>query len=308
MSNQNNNDLYYIPPNFIEGGTLFGGMFKTRNVMEAGITATAVGIPVLSLDLTLTIRIIILCLTALPLGLFALIGFSGECLSSFIAGIIKFLRNRRVIQNTDAPPKRKKRSGKTLETPYINPAAEYLPIAKIENGIIYTKDHRYLKIIEVMPVNFLLRSAREQRNIIYAFISYLKISPVRIQFKVLTKRADLNKHTDIVRSEMNKESDPNCRMLQEDYLDLISKIGSKEATTRRFFIIFEYEQYGRRGNEEADAVSSLHTATRTATSYLKQCGNEVLAYENEDEFTVDVLYSIDHFMISMRILISYSIL
>ena len=65
MSNQNNNDLYYIPPNFIEGGTLFGGMFKTRNVMEAGITATAVGIPVLSLDLTLTIRIIILCLTAL---------------------------------------------------------------------------------------------------------------------------------------------------------------------------------------------------------------------------------------------------
>lgn len=292
MSNQNNNDLYYIPPNFIEGGTLFGGMFKTRNVMEAGIVAAAVGIPVLSLDLTLTIRIIILCVTALPLGLFALIGFSGECLSSFIAGIIKFLRNRRVIQKTDSPPKRKKKAGKMAESPYINPAAEYLPIAKIENGIIYTKDHRYLKIIEVMPINFLLRSAREQRNIIYSFISYLKISPVRIQFKVLTKRADLNKHIDIVRSEMEKESDPNCRLLQDDYLKLISKIGSKEATTRRFFIIFEYEQYGRRGNEEADAVSSLRTAARTATSYLKQCGNEVLSYENEDEFTVDVLYSI----------------
>ena len=292
MSNQNNNDLYYIPPNFIEGGTLFGGMFKTRNVVEAGIVAAAVGIPVLSLDLTLTIRIIILCVTALPLGLFALIGFSEECLSSFVAGIIQFLRNRRVIQKTESPPKRKRKAGKMVETPYINPAAEYLPIAKIENGIIYTKDHRYLKIIEVMPINFLLRSAREQRNIIYSFISYLKISPVRIQFKVLTKRADLNKHTDIVRSEMEKESDPNCRMLQEDYLELISKIGSKEATTRRFFIIFEYEQYGRRGNEEADAVSSLRTATRTATSYLKQCGNEVLSYENEDEFTVDVLYSI----------------
>lgn len=75
MSNQNNNDLYYIPPNFIEGSTLFGGMFKIRNVIEAGIVAVLVGVPVLSLNLSLTIRIIILCLTALPLALFALIGF-----------------------------------------------------------------------------------------------------------------------------------------------------------------------------------------------------------------------------------------
>lgn len=292
MSNQNSNDLYYIPPNFIEGGTLFGGMFKIRNVIEAGILAVAVGVPVLSLELTLTVRIIILCLTALPLALFALVGFSGECLSSFVMGIFKFLKNRRVIQKTDASPKKKKRPGKETESAYRNPAAEYLPIVKIENGIIYTKDHRYLKIIEVVPINFLLRSAREQRNIIYSFVSYLKISPVKIQFKVLSKRADLNKHTDIVRKEMDKEADPNCRMLQEDYLDLISKIGSREATTRRFFIIFEYEQYGRRGNEEADAVSSLHTATRTATSYLKQCGNDVLSVENEDEFTAEVLYSI----------------
>lgn len=30
-------DVYVIPPNFIEGGTLLGGMFKTRNVIEAGV-------------------------------------------------------------------------------------------------------------------------------------------------------------------------------------------------------------------------------------------------------------------------------
>lgn len=144
-----------------------------------------------------------------------------------------------------------------------------------------------------MPINFLLRSAREQRSIIYSFISYLKISPVKIQFKVLTKRADLNKHTDIVRREMETETDEGCRMLQEDYLNLIKRIGSKEATTLRFFIAFEYEQVGRRaGNEEADAISSLQIAARTAANYLKQCGNEVLMPENEDEFTVDVLYNI----------------
>ena len=342
---EEHHDTYIIPPNFIEGGTFFGGMFKIRNVIEAGILAVVAGVPVLSIHISLTARIIILCFTALPLALFGLLGVSGESLSTFIFAFFKWLKNRRIVgkveakkrkadkkvkrqipkkeekavenesilseivgvirkrsagkekakanETADKPKKETKKRRRTADSPFLNPVAEYLPVEKIENGIIYTKDHRYIKVIEVMPINFLLRSAREQRSIIYSFISYLKISPVKIQFKVLTKRADLNKHTDIVRREMESETDEGCRMLQEDYLRLINRIGSKEATTRRFFIAFEYEQVGRRGgNEEADAISSLQIAARTAANYLKQCGNEVLMPENEDEFTVDVLYNI----------------
>ena len=43
-------DVYVIPPNFIEGGTLLGGMFKTRNAIEASILAAVVGLPVLKLN------------------------------------------------------------------------------------------------------------------------------------------------------------------------------------------------------------------------------------------------------------------
>lgn len=328
-------DTYFIPPNFIEGGTLFGGMFKFRNVVEAGIFAVAFGIPLLLIPVSVTVRIILLCLTVLPLVLFALIGISGEPLSAYIFAFFKFLKNRRVVGKSEEKKKgqikkeepkesniehkstmfseilavvrkraaekekpQKQKRGKerprkqAAVSNYLNPCAEYLPIEKIENGIIYTKDHRYVKIIEVLPVNFLLRSAREQRSIIYSFISYLKISPVKIQFKVLTKQADINRHVEIVHREMERETDPHCRILQEDYLKLIGRLGSREATTRRFFIAFEYEAAGRRGaNEEADAVSSLQIAARTAVNYLKQCGNEVLTPENEDEFTVDVLYN-----------------
>lgn len=337
MKQPNEHDTYIIPPNFIEGGTLFGGLFKLRNVLEASVLAVCIGIPIFMLDVSLTVQIIMLCLTALPAAMLALIGISGECLSSVIFAFFKFLKNRRVVgevktgrkhRNTKAPhaskniKKEKSVLGEILEVlrqhsaknkkkvkvkkkkqvnsrkrekeeDFLNPAAAYLPISKIENGVIYTKDRRYIKIIEVTPINFLLRSAREQRNIIYSFISYLKISPVKIQFKVLTKRADINRHVEVVNREMEKEKDPHCRMLQEDYLKLISRIGSREATTRRFFIAFEYEAIGRRGNnEEADAVSALQIAARTTVNYLKQCGNEVLTQENEDEFTVEVLYNI----------------
>jgi len=346
-NNPNEHDSYFIPPNFIEGGTLFGGMFKFRNVIEAGILAAAVGVPIFLLDLSLTVKIVILCLTAFPVGLLALIGISGESLSSFIFGFFKFLKRRRIIgkipekpgkqkkhkarkekkpktapvkeetaeksmaaeifevirsrkiQKEKKPPKeakeRQKRHPKKSvpESRFLNPVAEYLPVDKIENGIIYTKDHRYVKIVEVVPINFLLRSPREQRSIIYSFISYLKISPVKMQFKVLTKRADINRHVEIVHHEMERENNPHCRMLQEDYLKLIDRLGSREATTRRFFIIFEHEAFGgRRGNEENEAIASLQTAARTAVNYLKQCGNEVLIPDNEDEFTVEALYSI----------------
>ena len=176
----------------------------------------------------------------------------------------------------------------------LNEIANYIPIEKVEHGIIYTRDHRYVKLVEVIPVNFLLRSAREQRSIIYSFVSYLKIAPVKIQFKALTRRADINRHMETVRRELAQETDERCRVLQEDYLKLISQLGSREAITRRFFLIFEHEPHPgtKRGQEEEDAIASLQTAARTAANYLRQCGNEVLFPEDEDEATCEVLYNI----------------
>lgn len=47
-------DVYVIPPNFIEGGKLFGGMFKMRNAIEAGILAGGCALLVFKLPLSLT--------------------------------------------------------------------------------------------------------------------------------------------------------------------------------------------------------------------------------------------------------------
>ena len=94
---QEERDTYLIPPNFIEGGTLLGGMFKTRNVIEAGILGALTAVPVMHLALSLTMRIIILCLTTLPLVLLALIGVGGGSLSEFILQFFNYLRNRRIL-------------------------------------------------------------------------------------------------------------------------------------------------------------------------------------------------------------------
>ena len=55
-------DIYYIPPNFLTGGRLFGGMIRARNAIEACVLVLLTGIPIIKLPLSLTARIIILCL------------------------------------------------------------------------------------------------------------------------------------------------------------------------------------------------------------------------------------------------------
>ncbi len=184
-----------------------------------------------------------------------------------------------------APAKKKKRKYQTLE--------DYLPVEKIANGIVYTTDHRFIKILEIEPINFLLRSAREQQGIIYSFISYLKISPVKLQIKMISKKADINRHLEQSARELEMESDPRCRELQKDYIRFVRHLSSREAVSRRFFLIFEYEPFNvNRKTEEKEILAALETAAQTAKTFLYQCGNEVVAHENEDEFTTDVLYTL----------------
>ena len=427
MTNPEEQNIALIPRNFIERGTFMGGMFKIRNAIEAILLAVLILVPVVHLPLSLTMRIIILCMTALPAAMVALIGIGGESLTAFLMNALRFLKNRRIIYRSDHLPEpqkrrlrkprnkepksqkqRAKKQKQTKKAPDTAPAdasatdgsamasqpaikkkehrsfdtstkrgirkqaredirylkyeqklakreqaqaskaakqekkelerlrkeehrsaaasakaakkeaayrkkhpnaseqspakkkkrkyqtlEDYLPIDKIANGIIYTTDHRYVKILEVQPINFLLRSTREQLNIIYSFISYLKISPVKLHIKMISKKADINRHLAQAMKELERETDPHCKALQEDYIQFVKKLSSREAVSRRFFLIFEYEPFNvNRKVEEKEILAALETATQTAKTFLYQCGNEIDSHDNEDEFTTNVLYTL----------------
>ena len=82
--NNDENDVYIIPPNFIDTGTVLGGSVKLRNAVEALGLVLMIGFPVFHLPFSLTTRIIIACITVLPAALFAIIGIGGESLTEFL--------------------------------------------------------------------------------------------------------------------------------------------------------------------------------------------------------------------------------
>ena len=181
--------------------------------------------------------------------------------------------------------KRSKRKSKGLES-----VQDYLPIREILGGVIETTDGRYIKILEIEPINFTLRSDEEQFNIISTFASWLKISPMRLQFKSITRKADSDRHVAMIRSELERETDAQCRAMGDDYIRLIRDVGSREALTRRFFLIFEYESLRGDGDDYAKIYSMLQTAEQTARAYFNQCGNSIVRPSDPDEAAAEILY------------------
>ena len=185
--------------------------------------------------------------------------------------------------------RKSKRQGRKSEK--LEFVQDYLPIKDLKNGIIETTDGRYIKILEVDPINFTLRSDEEQFNIISSFASWLKISPMRLQFKSITRKADSDKHIAMVRKELEQEENPQCREMGEDYIRLIKDVGSREALTRRFFLIFQYEAVGRNENGDyAKIYGMLQTAEQNARAYFSQCGNSIVQPKDPDEATAEILY------------------
>lgn len=322
-------DVYYIPPNFLTSGRLFGGMIRVRNAIEACVLVLLTGIPILQLPFSLTTRIVILCLITLPLGVFGVVGIDGDSLSEFVFNWCRWLIRRRMLYRTDVSPtkqpitnlsrqrhqppdsldielvqkpvkhsRRHSPKGDSTKQPHRKSRKEIwtedlIPVRNIQNGIIHLNDGRYIKILEVEPINFLLRSVREQKHIITSFASWMKISPVHLQIKVLTKKADISKHLNAIERDMDREQDPKCRELQKDYYNLIKTIGSREAITRRFLIIFEYEPaFTNRKSDYSEVVSTLETAARTAKQYFTHCDNVVITHDDENAFLLNVLYAI----------------
>lgn len=168
---------------------------------------------------------------------------------------------------------------------------DFLPIKDIHYGVIETNDGRYIKILEIEPINFMLRSSEEQFGIISSFASWLKISPVRLQFKSITRKADSDKHVSMVEKELETEENEKCRQLGEGYIRLIKDVGSREALTRRFFLIFQYEELRRTDSDDLGKIyAALQTAEQTAKAYFSQCGNSIVQPKDPDEATAEILY------------------
>lgn len=174
---------------------------------------------------------------------------------------------------------------------YEDSTQKWLPIKEFRDGIIVMKDGRYVKVIEVLPVNFYLKSETEQQNIIYYYASYLKIAPDNMQIRVLTQKADISTYLERLGGFLGTENNEECRNMIADEMNFVERLSYNVAVKKRFFIAFDFTPKGfDRAYTFEDAKRYLEDEEYKARRYLSQCGMEVLEV-SDDAFLTDLFFA-----------------
>lgn len=179
---------------------------------------------------------------------------------------------------------------------------EWLPIRAITGGVVVTKDSRFIKILDVLPVNIYLKSPADRQAIIESFAAYLKIAPDTLQIQARTLPADTSDYVQRMKQYAENEANDFCRGMIEDNIQEIGQGIASQAFRHRFFLIFQYEPRMRAKRNTVQAiVERLNEEADTARRYLDMCELEVLLPRYSDNFVLQLLYDIIDKQTSQRV-------
>ncbi len=186
--------------------------------------------------------------------------------------------------------------------PFRDSIQAWLPVKNIAGGVVVTKDGRFVKILEVLPVNIYLKSPSDRENIISAYAAWLKIAPDDLQIQARTLPADTADYVERMRQYAAHEPNESCREMIEDNIAQIGHGVASDALRHRFFLIFQYESRMRaKGRTVAAIVQRLNEEADTARRYLDACELEVLEPGFTDDFVLKLLYEIINKRTSRRV-------
>ena len=177
---------------------------------------------------------------------------------------------------------------------YQNATQDWLPFEKYVYGMIKLKDGRYIKILEISPQNFSLKKAKDQNQTIEAFSRWIKVAPISFQIKIITEKTDLTSLTEQLNEKTANETDPMVLQGKKDYVELVENLSQTESSSRRFFIIIEYEgniyDGYKKSSDENQIFDDMSTAVRTISDYFLAMGNPIVEHDDEALFMEEFLY------------------
>ncbi len=185
---------------------------------------------------------------------------------------------------------------------YRDSIQAWLPIKNIRGGVVITRDNRFIKILEVLPVNIYLKSANDRQNIIASYAAWLKIAPDNLQLEARTLPADTADYVERMKQYAEQEENESCREMIEDNIAQIGQGVASDAIRHRFFLIFQYEAHMKsKGHSVAAIIQRLNEEADTARRYLDVCELEVLEPRYTDDFVLKLLYEIINKRTSRRV-------
>lgn len=190
--------------------------------------------------------------------------------------------------NKPTQKKSRKRKLKTIQSTQM-----WSPVKDILDGIVITKDGRFVQVMEFAPVNFILLPEEEQETIADTFGAAIRTFPKKFHIKVLSRKADVESHILHIQKCMEQETNERCRAMQKQAIQQIRK-DSVASVSRRFFLSFEYDEpAGLRAPTWPEIYQTLTFQALQIEQMLSDrvCNNELLSPIGNSEHIMDILYN-----------------
>ncbi len=169
---------------------------------------------------------------------------------------------------------------------------DWLPFQKIlDNGIIKIEENLYVKIIQINPINFNLKSELEKEAILNSYKLFLKTCNFDLQILIQSNKEDLSKHISKINSQKNIEKE-NIKKISDNYIGYIKNLNqNKKSSNKRFYIIIKNSKTHENIKTEEMIIEELNDNFYKIKECLARCGNVVKDISKKQEI-ISLLYSL----------------
>lgn len=161
-----------------------------------------------------------------------------------------------------------------MKNKQIQSVQAWLPFESIlENGIIKLKNTSYIKILEIIPINFNLKSELEKEAILNSYKIFLKTYNFNFQILIQSNKENLEKIISDINFQKNKEKE-NIKKISENYINYIKELNkNKKSSNKNFYIIIKNNIKDEKIEE--NIVEELNENCFKIKECLARCGNIV---------------------------------
>ena len=162
----------------------------------------------------------------------------------------------------------------------INSVQNWLPLEDIlEDGIIKLKNKTYVKIIEIIPINYNLKSNFEKEAILNSYKLFLKSCNFNIQILIQSQKEDLSQHIENL-EKIKKLENNKLKNIINNYLENIIKLNSNnKSDSKQFFMLINQPPQ----NKEKINIEQLNEKYLKIREVLIRCGNKVINISYKEE-------------------------
>ena len=150
--------------------------------------------------------------------------------------------------------------------------------------MVEIENNAYIKILEVMPINYNLKSDLEKEAILNSYKLFFKTCHFDIQILIQSNKEDLSHHISKITKIILKKENKYLKNLAENYIQYISNLNNnKKSSSKKFYIIIKNQPINKKEKNMEIIKQELNEKYLKIKECLSRCGNKVNNIDEKEE-------------------------